>query len=160
MDGRDIRPAAAGELPGLARLWHDAWHESHAGHVPEALIRHRDHGDFFDRIARLGDRLRVAGPLGAPQGLCAIGGDMIDQLFVAPAARGTGLAARLLADGEARLRLSGVSLARLYCIEGNARAVRFYRKHGWTGAAAERVSVRTGAGRCELHPLVLRKPLT
>jgi GNAT superfamily N-acetyltransferase len=63
-----------------------------------------------------------------------IQGDELDQLFVAAEARGTGVAAALLADGEARLAAAGVRTAWLACAIGNDRAARFYEKHGWRRA--------------------------
>jgi ribosomal protein S18 acetylase RimI-like enzyme len=53
------------------------------------------------------------------------------QLFVSAQSRGSGVAAALLADGEARLAASGVQTAWLACAIGNERAARFYEKHGW-----------------------------
>ena len=53
------------------------------------------------------------------------------QLFVSAEARGTGVAAALLADAEARLAANGVRTAWLACAIGNDRAARFYEKSGW-----------------------------
>lgn len=130
-EGERIRRAECAELPALAHLWRDAWRDAHAAHLPAPLVAHRSAEAFLGRLGGFGEALRVAGPVGAPLGFCVAFGDEIDQLFVARAARGSGLAARLLADGEMRLREAGVTLARLDCLPQNARAVCFYRKHGW-----------------------------
>ncbi|MGH7564570.1 MAG: GNAT family N-acetyltransferase [Gemmatimonadota bacterium] len=53
------------------------------------------------------------------------------QLFVSTQARGTGVAAALVADAEARLSERGVETAWLACAIGNERAARFYKKCGW-----------------------------
>ncbi len=53
-------------------------------------------------------------------------------IAVGPEARGTGLADRLLALGEATLARSGFDRARLRVAARNKRALRFYRRHGWT----------------------------
>ena len=45
--------------------------------------------------------------------------------------RGTGVAAALMDDGEARLAARGVTTAWLACAIGNDRAARFYEKRGW-----------------------------
>ncbi|HYO45285.1 MAG TPA: GNAT family N-acetyltransferase, partial [Gemmatimonadota bacterium] len=66
-----------------------------------------------------------------PAGFCAIKGDELYQLFVSAKARGSGVAAVLLADGETRLAESGVEVAWLACAIGNERAARFYEKWGW-----------------------------
>ena len=99
----DLRPARPEDIPGLAKLWHAGWHEAHAAYTPEALTRMRTEADFTRRLRDLLPGIRMAGPPLAPLGFCAIRDDELYQLFVAGAARGTGLAARLLADGEARL---------------------------------------------------------
>jgi ribosomal protein S18 acetylase RimI-like enzyme len=57
--------------------------------------------------------------------------DELYQLYVSPQARGTGIAAALLADGEARLAANGTATAWLACAIGNQRAARFYEKCGW-----------------------------
>ena len=75
--------------------------------------------------------VRVAGDSGAPVGFCMVKDDELYQLFVSPAARGSGAAAALLADGEQRLAAKRVDTAWLACAIGNDRAARFYEKHGW-----------------------------
>ena len=126
-----IRPALPVDLAPLAALWEAGWHEAHDGHVPEALARLRTTTSFRKRIAALKDDLRTAGPKGDPRGFCAIRDDEIYQLYVSPKARSTGLARRLLADGETRLAESGVTRAFLLCAPGNLRGVRFYERAGW-----------------------------
>ena len=61
------------------------------------------------------------------------GGELY-QLFVPAPARGSGAAALLIADAEARLSEDGVEIARLACAIGNERAARFYEKRGWRRA--------------------------
>jgi len=53
------------------------------------------------------------------------------QLYVSGPARGSGLAAVLLGEAEARIAASGVPTAWLGCAIGNDRAARFYEKNGW-----------------------------
>ena len=149
------RRATPDELPAIARLWEAGWHDAHDGLVPPALVALRTPESFLARLGDLGDALRVAGPPGAPLGLCAAGGDEIDQLHVAAEARGSGLAAVLLADAEARLAAAGAGVGRIACAIGNDRARRFYEKHGWRGG---RETTRI-AGRFELEVFLLRKRL-
>jgi GNAT superfamily N-acetyltransferase len=123
----------------LAQLWHDAWHDAHATITPPALVALRTPALFAERLTDAHDHLRVAGPERAPLGLCIIKGDHLDQLFVATAARGTGLATALLRDGEDRLRAAGITDARLDCATLNHRAARFYTREGWTRLGAATV---------------------
>jgi GNAT superfamily N-acetyltransferase len=110
-----VRSADAAELDHLARLWHDGWHQAHAPVVSQALTRLRTLESFRERLhAALGE-FRVAGPCGAPVGLCLVKGAELNQLFVAPEAHGSGVALLLLADAEARLAEKGVEMAWLTC---------------------------------------------
>ena len=85
------------------------------------------------------------GPEGAPVGLCSIEGNELHQLYVAPEARGTGAAAVLMADAEARLSEAHDS-AFLHCALGNARARRFYERMGWRFAGTETAMLRSTEG--------------
>ena len=68
---KTARPAEPHEIPLLARLWHDAWHETQAGSLPSDLIALRTLADFEARLLTLLDGLRVTGPVGAPAAFCA-----------------------------------------------------------------------------------------
>ncbi|MBR1177809.1 GNAT family N-acetyltransferase [Bradyrhizobium sp. KB893862 SZCCT0404] len=129
-----VRPASTGEIDHLAQVWHDAWHGSHAALAPPELVRLRTLASFRDRLAVMLPGISVAGPAGAPLGFCAIRNDELYQLFVSSLAHGTGVAAALIADAEARLAARGVELAWLACAIGNNRAARFYEKSGWRNA--------------------------
>jgi GNAT superfamily N-acetyltransferase len=127
----DVRAAQEQEIDQLARLWHDGWHEAHAPIVPEELTRLRTLASFGDRLGAALPNVRVVGPPGAPVGFCIVQGDELYQLFVSSDSRGSGVAAALVADAEARLSAAGVETAWLACAIGNQRAARFYEKCGW-----------------------------
>jgi ribosomal protein S18 acetylase RimI-like enzyme len=126
-----VRSADAAEIDHLARVWHDAWHEAHAPLVPPELTRLRTFENFRERLHAVLPDIRVAGPPGTPAGLCVLKGEELYQLFVSREARGTGVAAALIADAEAQLAARGVETAWLACAVGNERAARFYEKSGW-----------------------------
>lgn len=127
----NVRAAEAAEIDHLARVWYESWHDAHASLVPEALTRLRTLENFRHRIQDALPTVRVVGPSGGPVGFCIVKGAELYQLFVSAQARGSGVAAALLVDGEARLSASGVHTAWLACAIGNERAARFYEKHGW-----------------------------
>jgi GNAT superfamily N-acetyltransferase len=129
-----VRPAEADEVAQIAQVWYDAWRDAHAHLVPAELARVRTLESFDERIRTALTSVRVVGVPGAPTGFCMIKGDELYQLFVAAYVRGSGTAAALLADGEARLAANGVERAWLACAIGNTRAARFYEKHGWQRA--------------------------
>ena len=127
----NIRPAEQTELDQLARVWFDAWRDAHAQIVPAELARLRTLENFRERMQKELPNVRVAGSPGEPVGFCLVKDNELYQLFVAARARGTGIAAALMADGEALLAESGVETAWLACAIGNERAARFYEKCGW-----------------------------
>ena len=126
-----IRTAEPGDVDALASIWHETWHEAHAHLVPRELSRMRTRESLRERLIAALPIVRVAGDSGAPVGFCMVKDDELYQLFVSPAARGSGAAAALLADGEQRLAAKRVDTAWLACAIGNDRAARFYEKHGW-----------------------------
>lgn len=99
-----IRAATPDDLAPLAALWHDGWHDAHVALAPVALTRQRTPESFVARLQASLSLVRVSGPTGAPLGFHLLKDDEVNQFYVAAAARGTGLAAALMADAEARLR--------------------------------------------------------
>lgn len=127
----NIRAAEQTEVDQLAQVWFDAWRDAHAQIVPAELARLRTLENFRERMQKELPNIRVAGSPGEPVGFCLVKDNELYQLFVAARARGTGVAAALMADGEALLAESGVETAWLACAIGNERAARFYEKCGW-----------------------------
>ena len=126
---RRLRGLAEADLKALIDLWVLAWRE-----VGLPI-------DFDARRAWLEERLSALRADGAmivvgldasekPAGFVAIDprGGALDQLCVAPAERGSGLASTLL--DEAKRRSPGV--VELEVNEANARARRFYDREGFS----------------------------
>lgn len=126
-----VRAPEEGELEPLARLWYDGWQDAHSGLLPVELARHRTLESFRHRLQASLPDTRVTGEPGQPLGFCITRDDELYQLYVAASARGTGVAAALLADGEERIGARGYRTAWLACAIGNGRAARFYARHGW-----------------------------
>ena len=115
----DVRAATEAEIGRLAAIWHQGWHEAHAAILPPQLTRIRTLDRFRDRIRAALPAVRVIGPPGEPEGFAMVQGDELYQLFVAAGARGSGVAAALVADAEARLAAARVEVAWLSWDIGN-----------------------------------------
>ena len=137
---RRLRGFAEADLEGLIDLWVAAWRET-------GLTV-----DFDARRAWLKERLGALRADGAmivvgldasetPAGFVAIDPrcGALDQLCVAPAERGSGLASSLL--DEAKRRSPGV--VELEVNEANARARRFYDREGFS-VVGRGVNARSG----------------
>ena len=156
----DVRAAAESEIDNLARVWYDGWQDAHAQIVPAELTRHRTLESFRQRLQAALPNVRVAGPRGAPVGFFIVKGDELDQFFVAAPSRGTGVAAALIADAEARLSEGGVEVGWLACAQGNERAARFYEKHGWQRVGTVVIQLETPDGTIPLAVWRFEKALT
>lgn len=127
-----IRPASVADMAAVAELWHEGWHTGHAGHVPEGLTVLRTLAAFHERTpGRVADTTVAVTEAGELLGFVMVAGDEVEQLFVGPAARGSGLADALLAEAESQVAAGAHSEAWLAVVAGNARARRFYEKCGW-----------------------------
>jgi len=126
-----LRPASAEEAGAVAAIWFAGWREAHAAHVPDALLALRTQESFGIRAGhRIADTVvAVVGQEIA--GFAMILDDEVDQVYVAPGHRGTGVAESLLDDAARRITAAGHRRAWLAVIAVNARARRFYERCGW-----------------------------
>ncbi len=129
-----LRPAVPEDMATVADIWHRAWHVAHPGHVPDGLTAARTRTAFHERTpSRVADTT-VAEVDGRVVGFAMVDGDELEQLFLDPDLHGTGVAAPLLTAGEQQIAEAGYDVAWLAVVVGNARARRFYEKHGWHDA--------------------------
>ena|SRR5438034_586447 len=142
----NVRNAEEEEIDRLARIWYDAWRDAHELIVPAELTRLRTLESLRERLQAALPNVRVIGQSGEPVGFCIIKNSELYQLFVSREARGSGAAAALVADAEARLSDQGVETAWLACAIGNERAARFYEKCGWrrVGNVVDRLETSKG----------------
>jgi len=126
--GITIRRASAGDIPALARVWHESLLESHGA---LSFGVHPDVADFERRTAKLLPGCLIAEKATGACGFTAWEGGELYLLFVLPVAYGTGLGEELLARAEVEMAAGGPNEIFLLCRAGNDRARRFYEKHGW-----------------------------
>jgi len=81
----------------------------------------------------------VAERAGEILGVAAWTDGWLDGLYVVPQAWGNGVAARLHDEALRGIAAAGESTARLWVLEDNARARRFYERRGWRPDGSDRV---------------------
>ena len=129
-----LRPATEDDVDNIARIFHEGWHDAHAGHVPQGLTERRTAEAFHDRVsARVADtdETTVAEVGGQVAGFIMVAGDEAEQVYVDRAFRGSGGATVLLGEAERQIAEAGHDVAWLAVVDGNARARAFYARQGW-----------------------------
>ncbi len=134
---RALRPE---DLDGMLDMWVGAWQAAY----PEIdFAARRDWARArIAELERTGSRSFVAARQGRIIGAMVVdpATGYLDQIVVATDFQGRGVAAALLVEAR-RLAPAGLEL---HVNRDNARAIRFYRKHGFA-AAGEDVNPRSGA---------------
>lgn len=128
----ELRPARPADLGSVADLWAAGWPDGHLGNVPDELVRVRTPEFFRERTAHRLGQTTVAVTGGEVAGFVVVVSDEVEQVYVAAAHRGSGIAAVLLAEAERQVAANGHLRARLAVVPGNDRAQRFYRRSGWS----------------------------
>jgi ribosomal protein S18 acetylase RimI-like enzyme len=126
----EISPVQINDTDALVALWHAGWHDAHAHLVPAAILSYRTPEHFRLWLGQSGETIFVA--RGAcPLGFVSVRDGELCKLYIAPTARGTGIAVKLMTHAEQRIRSNGYTEAELLCLDGNLRAQRFYEREGW-----------------------------
>jgi putative acetyltransferase len=128
---RALRAFVEADLPALIGLWVAAWSET--GFAIDFSARRPWIESRLRALRANGDTIVVGADAGGlPAGFVVVDPmtGRLDQLCVAPAERGSGLASALL--DEAKRRSPGV--VELDVNEANARARRFYEREGFSVA--------------------------
>jgi GNAT superfamily N-acetyltransferase len=126
-----FRPAVVSDTPAIAEIWLHGWRDGHLGHVPADLVAIRTPESFATRAVDRVPDTTVAEVAGSIAGFVMLHGDEVEQVYVAAAHRGTGVAPALLAEAERLVAAAGQARAWLAVVPGNARARRFYERCGW-----------------------------
>ncbi len=153
------RGATRDDVAALTEIWHEGWHFGHAATSPASLTQLRTREDFERRLVKyLTDTLVGADDTGI-LGFAILNGDEIYQFYVASAARGKGVAAALMRAVEDHMRDRGVQSAWLDVNPGNARALAFYRRAGWSEGPLREIELETSQGPYMLPCIKMEKAL-
>jgi ribosomal protein S18 acetylase RimI-like enzyme len=126
-----LRAAQTEDARDIAEIWHLGWQDGHLGFVPQELVDARTEASFRTRASERISDTTVATVDGAVVGFVMVVDDEVEQVYVAAAYRGTGVAKVLLGEAERRIRASGHRKAWLAVVAGNGRARAFYKRAGW-----------------------------
>jgi len=143
-----IRTATSNDVDAVAHIWLTGWADGHVGNVPPGLVKHREQLEVYASRARerVGGMWVAEANDGQILGFVVVKGDELEQVYVDRAARGAGVAARLLHCGEDQVRRAGHTRAWLAVVAGNARARAFYERQGWRDVGEFIYHAETEAG--------------
>jgi GNAT superfamily N-acetyltransferase len=128
-----LRAATPDDIDAIASVWHMGWRDGHLGHVPDALLPHRQLIHFRTRVPTRVPDSTVATIASGVVGFVTVRDDEVEQLYVAAAARGGGTADALMRHAE-QVIAARFDVGWLAVVAGNARARRFYARNGWRDA--------------------------
>jgi ribosomal protein S18 acetylase RimI-like enzyme len=141
-----LRPARAADSDEIAEIWHLGWQDGHLGLVPQELVDVRTEASFRTRASERISDTTVAIVDGAVAGFVMVVDDEVEQVYVAAAHRGTGVANALMGEAERQVKANGHGKAWLAVVTGNARARAFYERAGWVDEGPFDYAAATEAG--------------
>jgi len=162
MTSFELRVATSDDTEAIAQVWYTGWADGHRGNVPVELEAHRNLDQFRARVpARIATTtvaVNPGGPGGTVVGFVVVHDAEIEQIYVAAATRGSGIADALLRHGEHQIA-ARFPIAWLAVVAGNARARRFYERSGWSDAGAIDYPAEIGGGTLVIPTRRYEKPV-
>lgn len=166
-----VREATADDAYGIAAVNVVSWQEAYRGLIPDDVLAglsvdgRASHWAEF--LASGAGSILVVTRESAIIGFVSFGRGRDDDattavgalyaIYVHPQCWREGIGT-LLHDAALRhLRLDGYTSATLWVLDGNDRAIGFYRRHGWSPDGATQVDA--GPGQVDLHELRLGRDL-
>lgn len=142
----EVRAATGTDVAAVAAIWEPGWAEAHVDRVPDELLAARP-SDYFSTVTaeKIG-RTTVAVVDNEVVGFVMIDHDQVDQIYVDPDQRGSGIAVALLNEAERQISEAGHDKAWLAVVPGNDRAQAFYRTQGWVDEGVFEHAARGPAG--------------
>ncbi|MFJ4174288.1 GNAT family N-acetyltransferase [Microbacterium sp. NPDC089696] len=178
----EIRDAQVEDAHGVAVVHVASWQAAYVGLIDQDVL-HRQSvdaraamwstwierslaGESTDAYGPVAHRLVVAELDGRIVGWVSFGGgrdeELSDQgeiagLYAHPDAWSQGVGRALIRHAESALRAEGWARGYLWALKGNARAIGFYRAHGWTVDGGEKFG--EGGSVVGLHELRMSRAL-
>jgi ribosomal protein S18 acetylase RimI-like enzyme len=168
-----VRDAVVADAPSIAAVHVAGWRWAYDGLMPASLLGElsvdrraegwvRSLTDALPRSVNL-----VAETDGSVIGFISLGAGRDDDadpvdgelmaIYISPQLAGTGVGSRLHDEGLVQLAGQGFGVARLWVLDSNARARRFYERHGWLADGATKDQAM--AGGFVAHEVRYRRPL-
>jgi GNAT superfamily N-acetyltransferase len=171
----ELREATPADARAIATVQVVSWRAAYRGLMPDEVLAGLSVPDrerlWLSALTtprpRTGTVLATAGP--TVLGFASTGPPLVPEdspdpvlgdlyaIYLEPEVWGRGLGTRLHAAALDRLRESGFTRAGLWVLDGNERALRFYRREGWIDTGRTRVD--RGPDDIELHERRLRRHL-
>lgn len=163
----NVRRATAADAESIGRVQVETWRAAYTGLMPDEAVaafdveaQQRMWREILAR-ERAGGAVFVAEADGAIIGFASVGawreGERVVEgvgelfaIYVSSEHWGTGAGRALIDRAEASMRESGFAEARLWVLEWNERAERFYRAAGWE-ADGRKVDTFQGAEITEIR---------
>lgn len=177
-----IRDAVGADARGVAVVHVDSWRSAYAGLIPQDVLDRQSvaartemwttwierslAGESTDAYGPVPHRLVVAERDGRVVGWASFGGGRdegtgdqgeIAGLYAHPEVWSQGVGGALIRHAEDALRAEGRSQAYLWVLDGNERAIGFYRAHGWEFDGGEKFG--EGGSVDGLHELRMSRAL-
>jgi GNAT superfamily N-acetyltransferase len=137
-----IRPARADEAETLLAIQRAACVVAFAHIFPPDRYPFPDDAvreNWRDALAAPATEVYVAEADGVPVGSVSLGDGFLSTLYVVPSHQGTGVGTALHDLALERLRAHGNVVARLWTLEENWNARRYYERRGWALTEETRV---------------------
>src|SRR5919109_964260 len=122
-----IRPATVDDAYGIARVHVTTWQDAYRGIVPNEYLDALDIDARVEAYDRSGD---ILGFVTVGPSIDEKGNGELYAIYVASKHWGTPVGAALMTHGDQWLG-ERYPAATLWVLDENARARRFYEKHGW-----------------------------
>lgn len=148
-----IREGSAEDIPEIARVHVQSWRETYRGQVPDACLNDltvESRIKMWERVFGSGTQVLVAEDETAIVGISSFGDtDLKDAgeiytMYVLKAHWGAGVGGALMNGVLNALRSSRVRVVKLWVLTTNARAIAFYKKHGFVEEGQPKMVERFG----------------